>query len=215
MARRARPQDAQDGSGAIAGRSVPPALVLRIGMHAEQQALGRVEVLSHRQARALAVAFGDRGEHTPVMRRRADQGLGLPRHRIQQVCDLGSHLGDTRDEPRRARDMGEQDMEAPVGGAEEVVGLRRRVGLATLDHGSQLGDLGLARALRGELRGAELETPPIGEKVAHAVAVQGEHARSRACRELLCHEHAAAAAAAGLEVAGVVEQAQGLAHRRA
>jgi hypothetical protein len=86
--------------------------------------------------------------------------------------------------------------------------------LASLDHGSQLGDLRLARALRRELRGAELEAAPVGEEVAHAVAVQREHARSRARRQLLCHEHATAAAAAGLEVAGVVEQAQRLAHRR-
>ena len=61
-------------------------------------------------------------------------GLGLARDGVEQVRDLGPHLGDAGDQPRRARDVGEQHVEAPVGRAEEVVGLGRRIRLAALDH---------------------------------------------------------------------------------
>jgi len=111
--------------------------------------------------------------------------------------------------------VGDQDVEAPVGGAEEVVGLGRGVGLAAFDHRGELGDLRFARALRGQLGGPELEAAAVGEQVAHAVAVQREHARSGARRQLLGDEHSTATPATRLEVAGVVQQTQGLAHGRA
>ena len=56
---------------------------------------------------------------------------------------------------------------------------------------------------------------PEIEQIAHAVAVQREHARGRPRGQLLRHEHAAAPTATRLEVAGVVEQAKRLAHGRA